>query len=184
MEVPFKLTKDGFETQMAVNYIGHFLLSHLLMPQLIAGSKESNRASRIVSVASCSQFAGRIEYDDFNSTKQYQGQMAYFNSKLAQVMFTRHLQKMCIEKSWDVQANSCDPGIVNTGLFATNVFGSFHSFRKFAMKVLLCIFNYYRTDTNIYFVDPRARSTICNLCSNRTGDRVKWWCLHLELSTV
>jgi len=140
MEVPFKLTKDGFESQMAVNYIGHFLLTHLLMPQLIAGSIESGITSRIVSVASSSHFAGRIQYDDFNSTKLYNGQMGYFNSKLAQIMFTRHLHKMCIEKSWNVQPYSCDPGIADTGLFETNILGSFHSFRKFFMKVsFLCI---------------------------------------------
>jgi NAD(P)-dependent dehydrogenase (short-subunit alcohol dehydrogenase family) len=142
MEVPFKLTKDGFETQMAVNYIGHFLLSHLLMPQLLTGSKESGRTSRIVNVASCGQFAGRIKYDDFNFTKQYHGRMAYCNSKLAQVLFTRHLNELCIKNKWNVQSYSCHPGLTDTGIFKTSFVSSFHSFRKFIMKVLLCLNNH------------------------------------------
>jgi NAD(P)-dependent dehydrogenase (short-subunit alcohol dehydrogenase family) len=136
MSVPFKLTKDGFETQMAVNYIGHFLLSHLLMPQLLTGSKESGRTSRIVNVASCAQFGGKIKYEDFNCTKTYHPGKAYCDSKLAQVMFTRHLHKMCIEKNWNVQPYSCHPGIVNTGIFENNNVGSVSWFRKIIMKVL------------------------------------------------
>ena len=136
MEVPFKLTKDGFESQMAINYIGHFLLTHLLMPQLIAGSKESNKTSRIVSVSSCSHFVGKIRYDDFNYKNIYHGQISYSDSKLAQVMFTRHLHQMCVENSWNVQPYSCHPGFVNTGLFATSLFGPLDKFREFACKVL------------------------------------------------
>ena len=137
MEVPFKLTKDGFESQMAVNYIGHFLLSHLLMPQLLAGSKESGRTSRIVSVSSCAHFGGKIKYDDFNYTKTYHPGMAYCDSKVAQIMFTKHLHKMCIEKSWNVQPYSCHPGLVNTGIFENNLISSLNWLRKLTMKVLI-----------------------------------------------
>lgn len=65
MAAPFKLTDDGFESHMAINYYGHFLLTHLLLPQLKAsGTSENN--SRIVNVSSCVHSLGEIDYDDLN----------------------------------------------------------------------------------------------------------------------
>lgn len=67
MATPYKETSDGFESQMAVNYLGHFLLSHLLMPQLIAGSKDNDgKNARIVNVSSCCHLAGEMNYEDFH----------------------------------------------------------------------------------------------------------------------
>ncbi|XP_070490223.1 polyprenol dehydrogenase-like isoform X3 [Chironomus tepperi] len=129
LEVPFKLTKDGFETQMAVNYIGHFLLTHLLMPQLIAGSKESGRISRIVCTSSDSHFAGKIKFDDFNCTKV----MAYCDSELAIAMFTKHLHRVCMKNGWNVQPYAAHPGFVNSGLFASSALG-FNSLRQSILK--------------------------------------------------
>jgi NAD(P)-dependent dehydrogenase (short-subunit alcohol dehydrogenase family) len=68
MCTPYKETKDGFESQMAVNYIGHFLLTHLLMPQIIKGSKDNDgKNARIINVSSCVYKAGTIDFDDFSS---------------------------------------------------------------------------------------------------------------------
>ncbi len=65
MASPFKLTEDGFESQLAINYLGHFLLSHLLLPQLKAGgTKECN--SRIVNVSSCVHLLGNIDFYDMH----------------------------------------------------------------------------------------------------------------------
>jgi NAD(P)-dependent dehydrogenase (short-subunit alcohol dehydrogenase family) len=67
MCTPYKETKNGFESQMAVNYLGHFLLTHLLMPQLVAGSKDNDGKNvRIVNVSSCIHKAADIDYDDFH----------------------------------------------------------------------------------------------------------------------
>lgn len=67
MCTPYKETKDGFESQMAVNYLGHFLLTHLLMPQLIAGSKDNEGLNaRIVNVSSCVHKFTDMDYEDFN----------------------------------------------------------------------------------------------------------------------
>lgn len=101
--------------QMAVNYIGHFLLSHLLMPQLIAGGNGSKTNSRIVNVSSCAHFAGKINYDDFNNHDYYHAGMAYANSKYAQILFTRTLNELCKENNWKVQINAAHPGVVDTG---------------------------------------------------------------------
>ena len=67
MCTPYKETKDGFESQMAINYIGHFLLTHLLMPQLIAGSRNNDGHNvRIVNVSSCVHKFTDIDYEDFH----------------------------------------------------------------------------------------------------------------------
>ena len=67
MCTPYKITKDGFESQMAINYLGHTLLTHLLMPQLINGSKGNDgRNVRIVNVSSCAHKAAEIDYEDFH----------------------------------------------------------------------------------------------------------------------
>lgn len=67
MCTPYRETKDGFESQMAINYLGHFLLTHLLMPNLIAGSKDNDgKNARVVNVSSCVHKLTDIDYDDFH----------------------------------------------------------------------------------------------------------------------
>lgn len=59
-------TKDGFESQFATNYLGHFLLSHLLLPHLKAAGEE-NLVSRIVNVSSCAhRIAGDFDVEQIN----------------------------------------------------------------------------------------------------------------------
>lgn len=65
MFVPYKLTEDGFESQLAVNYLGHFTLTHYLMDRLIEGGN-SGRNSRVVNVSSCAHIPGAINYKDFH----------------------------------------------------------------------------------------------------------------------
>lgn len=67
MATPYYETKDGFESQMAINYIGHFLLTHLLFPELIEGIKTNDGKNvRIVNVSSCAHLASDIDFDDFH----------------------------------------------------------------------------------------------------------------------
>lgn len=65
MNVPYKKTEDGFESQLAVNYLGHFLLTHLLLPQLKAAGTEGCK-SRVVNVSSCVNIYGTINWNDLN----------------------------------------------------------------------------------------------------------------------
>lgn len=65
MAPPYHITEDGYESQFAVNYLGHFLLAHLLMPLLrAAGAQDLN--ARIINVSSCAHLYGRINFDDIN----------------------------------------------------------------------------------------------------------------------
>ena len=65
MFAPYKLSEEGYESHFAINYLGHFLLQHLLLPLLKAAGKDDKRA-RIVNVSSCAHLLGRIKYNDIN----------------------------------------------------------------------------------------------------------------------
>jgi len=76
-------TPDGLELQFAVNYLGGFLLSHLLLDLLLASTP-----SRIVNVASSAHKGATIDFDNLQGERAYKGYKAYGQSKLAQILFT------------------------------------------------------------------------------------------------
>lgn len=133
---PYILTKDGFESQMAVNYVGHFLLSHLLLPQLIAGSENNDGVNvRIVNVSSCAHECGKLNFDDFNYEKYFHTGLAYGDSKLAQIVAMKHFDKICQEKGWKIQSHAAHPGIVDTDIFHNSIWGSLSWARRLFFKV-------------------------------------------------
>lgn len=80
----YELTEDGIESQLSVNHLGHFFLTHLLLPALKkAGS--INGPSRFVNVTSCAHYPGKIYFEDINMKEHYDTTAAYSQSKLAQV---------------------------------------------------------------------------------------------------
>lgn len=101
---PLERTKDGFELNMGVNHLGHFLLTNLLLDLL-----KATAPSRIVVVASDLHRIGSIDKENFNSEKSFAGSWkAYANSKLANVLFAKHLAVM-LEGS-GVTVNALCPG--------------------------------------------------------------------------
>ncbi|KAH8258363.1 hypothetical protein KR038_009932 [Drosophila bunnanda] len=109
MRCPKMLTKDGFEMQLGVNHIGHFLLTNLLLDVL-----KKSAPSRIVVVSSLAHTRGTINVHDLNSEKSYDEGAAYSQSKLANVLFTRELAKRL--EGTGVTVNSLHPGVVDTEL--------------------------------------------------------------------
>ncbi|CRL08604.1 CLUMA_CG021385, isoform A [Clunio marinus] len=109
MACPKSYTKDGFEMQIGVNHLGHFLLTQLLLDRLKASAP-----SRIVVVSSSGHKLSDINKLDLMSDKAYNKIKAYGQSKLANILFTRYLA-MKLEGS-GVTVNSCHPGIVQTDL--------------------------------------------------------------------
>lgn len=105
------LTADGIETQLAVNHLAPFLLTHLLIPAL-----GDARPSRVVTVASAVESLGRMDFDDLGGERRYDANAAYCQSKLANVLFTRELARR--SASSGVTANCLHPGAVATGLLA------------------------------------------------------------------
>jgi retinol dehydrogenase 14 len=104
-------TVDGLEHTLAVNHLAPFLLTNLLLDRLIA-----NAPARIVTVSSGAQTMGRIDFDDLQAEKQYKGQRAYNQSKLANVLFTYELARKL--DGTGVTATVLHPGVVRTAFAA------------------------------------------------------------------
>src|ERR1700722_17184121 len=103
-------TVDGYEATFAINHLGPFLFTNLLLDRMTASAP-----SRIVNVASTAHNAARkgMPFDDLQSTRHYRGMRVYGQSKLANILFTLELARRLEGK--DVTANSLHPGTVRTG---------------------------------------------------------------------
>lgn len=102
------VTLEGVELTFAVNYLGPFLLTHLLRPLL-------GKKSRIVNVASSAHFdVDRIDWDNLPQERRYDPWGAYALSKFADVTFTYVLARD-LERT-GITANCLHPGVVNTKL--------------------------------------------------------------------
>ncbi|XP_003224921.2 retinol dehydrogenase 12 isoform X1 [Anolis carolinensis] len=102
---PYSKTVDGFEMQFAVNHFGPFLLTFLLIERM----KES-APSRIVNVSSLAHCLARIRFEDLQGEKSYHRGLAYCNSKLASILFTRELARRL--QGTRVTANALHPGSI------------------------------------------------------------------------
>ncbi len=98
---------DGIEMTFALNYLGYFLLTNLLLDMLKASAP-----ARIVNTSSRSHARARINFDDLESRTNYKGLSAYGHSKLAIVLFTYELARRL--ESTGVTVNALHPGIVAT----------------------------------------------------------------------
>ena len=102
-------TAEGFEMQFGVNHLGHFLLTHLLLPELKAAGN-----ARVVNVASMMHQIGKIDFNSFKGEKSYRPMQAYGQSKLANVLFTRELAKRYAADG--ITSYSLHPGGVGTNI--------------------------------------------------------------------
>eukprot|EP00276_Gloeochaete_wittrockiana_P006118 CAMPEP_0184653624 /NCGR_PEP_ID=MMETSP0308-20130426/11357_1 /TAXON_ID=38269 /ORGANISM="Gloeochaete witrockiana, Strain SAG 46.84" /LENGTH=304 /DNA_ID=CAMNT_0027089205 /DNA_START=132 /DNA_END=1046 /DNA_ORIENTATION=- len=109
MATPRSLTRDGFELQFGVNHLGHFLLTNLLLEQL----RESAPA-RVVVVSSNLHEKGHINFEDIMSEKSYDRWGAYGQSKLANILFARELNRRMAGTG--VTVNAVHPGFIPTDL--------------------------------------------------------------------
>jgi NAD(P)-dependent dehydrogenase (short-subunit alcohol dehydrogenase family) len=99
------VTADGLETTFAVNHLGPFLLTNLLLERL-----KHSAPSRVVNVTSTAFRRGRIDFDDLQAEQHFSGIGAYNNSKLANVLFTYELARRL--QGTGVTANCVHPGVV------------------------------------------------------------------------
>ncbi|XP_041638191.1 dehydrogenase/reductase SDR family member on chromosome X isoform X2 [Cheilinus undulatus] len=116
MLVPELQTEDGFEFHFGLNYLGHFLLTNLLL-DILKRSGKPGRCSRIVNMSSATHYAGIINTEDLNRRKYYSSHGAYAQSKLALVLFTYFLQEQLTAGGYHVIVNAVDPGMVDTALY-------------------------------------------------------------------
>jgi NAD(P)-dependent dehydrogenase (short-subunit alcohol dehydrogenase family) len=98
------VTADGLEHTFALNHLAPFLLTSLLLDRLTASAP-----ARIVTVSSGAHARGRIDFDDLQGERNYSGQRAYSQSKLASVMFTYELARRL--EGTGVTATVLHPGV-------------------------------------------------------------------------
>ncbi|KAF1019885.1 MAG: hypothetical protein GAK30_02833 [Paracidovorax wautersii] len=106
-----ELSSDGFELQFATNFLGHFALTHLLLPLLLAA-----KASRVTTMTSSAAIGAQINFDDLQGEKSYTPMAAYAQSKLACLLFANRLAAIARERGWPLLSTSAHPGHVRTNL--------------------------------------------------------------------
>jgi NAD(P)-dependent dehydrogenase (short-subunit alcohol dehydrogenase family) len=112
MATPERATADGFELQLGVNHLGHWALTALLMPALVAAP-----AGRVVSVTSTAHHMGRpVDPDNPHLHGRYDPWRAYGQSKLANYHFAIGLQREFDRAGVSTQSLLAHPGLSNTEL--------------------------------------------------------------------
>lgn len=109
-----QLTEDGFELQIGVNHLGHFLLTSELLDLIKASS-----SPRIINVSSDAHYRGKINFDSFRGESRqllFNGMTGYAQSKLANVLFTKELAR----RYPAIITHSLHPGVVQTQIAYKN----------------------------------------------------------------
>ena len=107
-----RLTEDGFDATIAINYVGHYLLTLLLLERI-----KNSASSRIIVMTSVTQYLGSLDFTDMMLTKHdnaLRALMAYSRSKLALLMFAKELGRKLQGTGMTVCA--VDPGYVDTAI--------------------------------------------------------------------
>jgi NAD(P)-dependent dehydrogenase (short-subunit alcohol dehydrogenase family) len=104
------LTPEGFEMQWAVNHLAPFLITHELLPLL-----RNAPAARVVTVSSASHYHGRLNWEDLQLRRHYNGLQAYENTKLANLLFTLEFNRR-MGPAAPIRAFAADPGLVKTDM--------------------------------------------------------------------
>ncbi len=111
MALPHQRTAQGFEMQFGVNHLAPFALTGHLLERLLATS-----GSRVVAVSSTGHRPGKIHFDDLQLEKNYGPWRAYFQSKLANLLFTYELQRKLAAAGSSTIATAAHPGGARTNL--------------------------------------------------------------------
>ena len=111
MMPPLGRTEDGFETQFGTNHLGHFALTGHLLDLMRA-----SESARVITVSSLSHYWGWIRFADLNSQKRYDATLAYGQSKLANLLFTRELDRRLRASGARALAAAAHPGSTRTNL--------------------------------------------------------------------
>ncbi|MET0702006.1 MAG: oxidoreductase [Mycobacterium sp.] len=108
MAVPYAQTKDGFESQIGTNHLGHFALTNQLLPKV---------TDRVVTVSSMMHLTGYISLKDLNwKSRPYFAWPAYGQAKLANLLFTSELQRRLDRAGSPLLSHAAHPGYSSTNL--------------------------------------------------------------------
>ena len=106
-------TSEGYESTFAINHLGHFLLTNLVLDMLKASSP-----SRIINVSSSAHKFAKLNFDDIDNEQKYRGFRTYANSKLFNILFSYELARRL--EGTGVTVNVLHPGTIRTNLGKNN----------------------------------------------------------------
>ncbi len=106
MAPPRRETKDGFESQFGTNHLGHFALTGLLLPRLLAAPEP-----RVVTLSSGAHHIGWIHFDNLQGERRYNNWLWYGQSKLANLLFCFELQRRASEAGTDLKSLAAIPAM-------------------------------------------------------------------------
>ncbi|MGH3159820.1 MAG: oxidoreductase [Streptosporangiaceae bacterium] len=115
MGPPYQRTPDGFELTFGTNHLGHFALTGLLLGRML-----ETKGSRIVTVSSVGHWNGAMHFDDLQFEHGYQADHVYYQSKLANLLFTYELHARLSQANAATLALAAHPGVVRTELWRTS----------------------------------------------------------------
>jgi NAD(P)-dependent dehydrogenase (short-subunit alcohol dehydrogenase family) len=116
MAIPRSTTADGFETQFGTNHLGHFALTGLLLPRLLAAGAKGDTPARVTTLSSGAHKIGKIQFDDLQGERRYFRWAAYAQSKLANLMFALELQRRASAADASLVSTAAHPGYTATNL--------------------------------------------------------------------
>ena len=112
MAIPTRmLSEDGYEMQFATNHLGHFALTARLMPLLLASQN-----ARVVTVSSIAHRYGKLNLDDLQGEKSYEGWSAYGSTKLQNLLFTYELARRASAQKLPLMSIAAHPGVSKTNI--------------------------------------------------------------------
>ena len=152
-----RLTKDGFEMQHGTNHVGHFYLTTQLLDVI-----KKAAPSRIINVSSMGHYGGKINWDDIMAEKKYNLMTQYTQSKLANVMFSKELQRRL--KDDNVKAVSLHPGAVTTELTR-------YAKEKWYYNLIFSVFS--NTVTNYFWKTPLQGAQTSLQCALEDFDKLE-----------
>ncbi|RZC92379.1 hypothetical protein C5167_003986 [Papaver somniferum] len=132
---PYMLSPDKIELQFATNYLGHFLLTDLLLETMKWTASESNIEGKIINVSSEGYklaYREGIRFDKLNDELWYNRFGAYGQSKLANILHSNELSRRLKEDGMEITANSLHPGAIVTNLWHNSCTVSGKSLFKFS----------------------------------------------------
>ncbi|KAL8940856.1 MAG: hypothetical protein Q9211_002076 [Gyalolechia sp. 1 TL-2023] len=116
MATPYTTTTDGLESQFAINHLGHFLFTNLIMPKLLAAPN----GARVINVSSDGHRFGPVRFDDYgwDNGKTYDCWRAYGQAKSANMLFALDLARRLGKKGngAGLVSLSLHPGVVGSNI--------------------------------------------------------------------
>ncbi|XP_071723679.1 short-chain dehydrogenase TIC 32 B, chloroplastic-like [Rutidosis leptorrhynchoides] len=185
-----EFSEDKIEMTFATNYLGHFLLTEMVLEKMIETTEKSGIEGRIINLSSMIHTWVNTDSFCFNrlinpKTKSYNGTRAYAQSKLATILHAKELARQLKERNARVSINAVHPGIIKTGIIRAHKGFFTDSLFFIASKLLKSISQGASTTCYVglspqtegisgkYFAD--CNESNCSSLANDESEALKLW---------